>query len=74
VVVIDRGIAVNPRRSDLKDRLMAAGLPVADISGLREAADKAVGTPRPAQVGDNIVAVVEYRDGTLIAVVRQVAI
>ena len=74
VVVTDRGVAVNPRRSDLKIRLMAAGLPVTDISGLRRAADKAAGTPRPAEVGGKIVAVVEYRDGTLIDVVRQVAI
>ena len=29
--------------------------------------------PRPAEVGEKIVAVVEYRDGTLIDVVRQVA-
>jgi citrate lyase alpha subunit len=57
-----------------KGRLMAAGLPVRDISGLRKAADKAAGTPRPAEVGEKIVAVVEYRDGTLIDVVRQVAI
>ena len=53
---------------------MAAGLPVTDISGLRKAAEKAAGAPRPAEVGDKIVAVVEYRDGTLIDAVRQVAI
>jgi citrate lyase subunit alpha / citrate CoA-transferase len=74
VVVTDRGVAVNPRRSDLEGRLTAAGLPVTDISNLRKAADKAAGTPQPAQVGDKIVAVVEYRDGTIIDVVRQVAI
>ncbi len=74
MVVTNRGIAVNPRRSDLEGRLMAAGLPVTDISGLRKAADKATGTPRPAVVGDKVVAVVEYRDGTLMDVVRQVAI
>ena len=71
VVVTDHGVAVNPRRSDLKGRLTAAGLPVRKISSLKRAADKAAGTPRPAEVGDKIVAVVEYRDGTLIDVVRQ---
>lgn len=71
VVVTDHGIAVNPRRSDLKSRLTAAGLPVRDVSDLKREADKAAGTPRPAEVGDKIVAVVEYRDGTLIDVVRQ---
>ena len=71
VLVTDYGVAVNPRRSDLKDRLTAASLPVRDISELKKAADKAVGTPQPAEVSDRNVAVVEYRDGTLIDVVRQ---
>jgi citrate lyase subunit alpha / citrate CoA-transferase len=73
VVVTDRGVAVNPRRGVLEDSLTAAGLPVTDISGLRKAADKAAGTRRPAEIGEKIVAVVEYRDGTIIDVVRQAA-
>jgi citrate lyase subunit alpha/citrate CoA-transferase len=72
VVVTDHGVAVNPRRTDLKEPLKAADLPVRDISDLKKAADKAVGTPQPAGVSDRNVAVVEYRDGTLIDVVRQV--
>ena len=72
VVVTDHGVAVNPRRSDLKSLLTAAGLPVRDISDLRKTADKVVGTPRPAEVIDKNVAVLEYRDGTLIDVVRQI--
>ncbi len=73
MVVTDYGVAVNPRRSDLKARLVAAGLPVRDIADLKKAADEAVGEPQPAQVSDRNVAVVEYRDGTLIDVVRQLA-
>ncbi len=73
VVVTDHGVAVNARRTDLKEPLTAAGLPVRDVSDLKRAAGEAAGTPEPAQVGDKIVAVVEYRDGTLIDVVRQVA-
>ena len=73
-MVTDRGVAVNPRRGDLEDRLTAAYLPVSEISGSRETAEKAAGTRRLTAVGDNIVAVVEYRDGTIIDVVRQVAI
>jgi citrate lyase subunit alpha/citrate CoA-transferase len=45
-----------------------------DISSLKKAAEKAIGTPNPAEVGDKVVALVEYRDGTLIDVVRQMVI
>jgi len=72
VVVTDHGVAVNPRRSDLESRLMAAGLPVRDITELKSIADEAAGTQQQAEVGDKVVAVVEYRDGTTIDVVRQV--
>lgn len=74
VVVTDHGIAVNPQqRGDLEYLLKAAGLPVRNISDLKREAEKAAGTPPPAKVGEKVVAVVEYRDGTLIDVVRQVA-
>jgi citrate lyase subunit alpha/citrate CoA-transferase len=74
VVVTDYGVAVNPQRVDLEGRLKAAGLPMRDISSLKKAAEKAIGTPNPAEVGDKVVALVEYRDGTLIDVVRQMVI
>jgi citrate lyase subunit alpha/citrate CoA-transferase len=45
VVVTDRGVAVNPQRSDLEGPLKAAGLPVIDILDLNKEADEAVGTP-----------------------------
>jgi len=72
VLVTERGIAVNPRRTDLKETLLAAGLPVKDIRGLKELAEKIAGTPKQVKTGEKIVAVVEYRDGTIIDVVRQV--
>jgi len=72
VLVTERGIAVNPRRTDLKEKLLAAGLPVKDIRELKELAEKIAGTPKQVKTGEKIVAVVEYRDGTIIDVVRQV--
>ncbi len=71
-VVTEAGVAVNPRRADLAARLRDAGLPVVDIAELqRLAAAQAAG--RPAAAGDGrIVAVVEYRDGSVIDVVRAV--
>lgn len=69
VVVTEAGIAVNPRRAELRERLQAAGLPLRDIAELRRQA----GDPpalRPAGEG-RIVGVVEYRDGSVIDVLRQ---
>jgi citrate lyase subunit alpha/citrate CoA-transferase len=72
VVVTEAGIAVNPRRGDLVHRLQDAGLNVRAIDDLRQAAGSRSGTPAPRDDG-RIVAVVEYRDGTVIDVVRQLA-
>ncbi len=72
VLVTERGVAVNPRRTDLKEKFLAAGLPIKDIQELKQLAEKIAGAPKELKTGDNIVAVVEYRDGTIIDVVRQV--
>jgi citrate lyase subunit alpha/citrate CoA-transferase len=72
VLVTERGIAVNPRRADLKEKMLAAGLPVKDITELKALAEKIAGAPKSNKTLDKIVAVVEYRDGTIIDVVRQV--
>lgn len=72
VLVTERGVAVNPRRPELRDRLQQAGLPVMAIEDLKVLAEKIAGQPRPVEVGSKIVALVEYRDGTVIDVVRQV--
>ena len=72
VVVTDAGIAVNPRRGDLAQRLRDAGLAVSSIEALCEAAGARAAPSRPAGEERRIVAVVEYRDGSVIDVVRQV--
>lgn len=72
VLVTERGIAVNPQRTDLKERLICAGLPVKEIHELKSLAEKIAGVPDKLITGDRIVAVVEYRDGTIIDVIRQV--
>jgi citrate lyase subunit alpha/citrate CoA-transferase len=71
VLVTERGIAVNPRRQEIQEKLVAAGLPVKSITELKEIAEKMTGKPEPIEFTDKIVAVVEYRDGTVIDVVRQ---
>lgn len=72
ILVTERGVAVNPRRADLKEKCLAAGLPIKDIQELKELAERIAGVPKPIKTGEKIVAVVEYRDGTIIDVVRQV--
>ncbi len=72
VVVTDRGIAVNPLRKDLIEKLKAAKLPVFSIEELKDKAEKIVGKPEPIKYGEKIVGIVEYRDGTIIDVIREV--
>ncbi len=73
VLVTDGGIAVNPRRPELADRLRGAGLPLTTIDDLAaKAATLAPAPQRESRRDGRVVAVVEYRDGTVIDVVRAV--
>jgi citrate lyase subunit alpha/citrate CoA-transferase len=72
VLVTDHGVAVNPRRPEVLERLKAARLPVYPIEELKKKAEKVTGTPEPLQFGKKIVALVEYRDGTIIDVIREI--
>ena len=72
VVVTDYGIAVNPARQDLIQWLDEAGIKHVSIQWLQEKAYSLVGTPDDLQWEDNVVAVLEARDGTILDVVRQI--
>ncbi|HML88287.1 MAG TPA: citrate lyase subunit alpha [Methylomusa anaerophila] len=72
VLVTERGVAVNPRRTDLKEKLAAAGLPLRDAIELKALAEKIAGVPNKIATDERIIAVIEYRDGTIIDVVRKV--
>jgi citrate lyase subunit alpha / citrate CoA-transferase len=71
-IVTERGIAVNDRHPELKEELLRRKLPVKDIRALQEEIYRITGTPRPLEFDDEVVALVEYRDGTIIDVVRRV--
>ena len=73
VIVTERGIAVNPRREGLSELLRAARLPVVEIKALQEQVCGITGKPKELEFGDEIVALIEYRDGTIIDTVRRVA-
>ena len=71
-VATEAGVAVNPRRPDLRDRLASADVPVVPIEELRREAERQCGGEAPRAEGGKVVALVEYRDGTVIDVVREV--
>ena len=70
-VVTDQGIAVNPKNVELKERLKKAGLDIVDIEHLYERAIALCGEPKEIEYTDKPVAVIRYRDGSIIDVVRQ---
>lgn len=72
VVVTDVGIAVNPKRTDLIERFKAAGLKLCSIEELKEKAYNIVGVPDKIEYEDEVVGIIEYRDGSIIDVVRKV--
>lgn len=72
VVVTERGIAVNDNLPELKAELIRRRAPVKDIRALRDEIYSVTGVPRPLEFEDKIVGLVEYRDGSIIDVIRQV--
>lgn len=73
VVVTERGIAINPRRTDLIDAVKGAGLPLRPIEEIKREVDRFCGgVPAPPKLGEKIVAAIKWVDGTVIDCVRQV--
>ncbi|MGD9897806.1 MAG: citrate lyase subunit alpha [Calditrichaceae bacterium] len=73
-IVTDHGIAINPNRKDLLDRLKKSDLPIVSIEELHEKAIGFTGKQEKPKTKDNIVAVIEWRDGTVIDSVRELDI
>ena len=63
---------VNPLRPDLIACLDQAGIPHVPIETLKEKAYSLVGRPEDLQWEDQVVAVLEARDGTILDVVRKI--
>ena len=72
MLVTQRGVAVNPRRAELAERLKAAGLPIVDIHELKEIAERITGAPAPVPSGDQVVARVIHRDGNVIDAIHNI--
>lgn len=69
--VTERGIAVNPLRPDLLEILSQTSLPLVTMEALHEMVTKLVGKPKEIAFEDRVVAIIEYRDGTVIDTIRQ---
>jgi len=72
VIVTERGVCVNPAKPELAEELKKAGLNVVCIKDLRDEVFEMTGVPAQKQLGDKIVCLVEYRDGTIIDVIYNV--
>jgi len=72
VIVTERGIAINPLRKDLIEKLNDSKLPIKTIYELKEEAERICGKPSKPKLSDKIVAAIKWVDGTVIDVVRKV--
>ncbi|MET0012692.1 MAG: citrate lyase subunit alpha [Sedimenticola sp.] len=72
-VVTERGIALNEKYRHIAPEIRRRGIPVKSIDELRDEVYSLTGVPRPIEFTDNIVGLVEYRDGSITDVIRQVA-
>ena len=66
VLVTERGIAINPKRTDLLEKLKNSKLPIFTIEELYNLSHKITGTPKKLELSKEVIGVVEYRDGTVI--------
>jgi citrate lyase subunit alpha/citrate CoA-transferase len=66
-IVTERGIAINPRRSDLLERLKGSDLPIREIRDIqREVEQICGGKPKPPRRAGRVVAAVKWVDGTVL--------
>ena len=79
VIVTERGIAINPARKDLIEKVNEYNsegnnfkIPLKSIKELKEEAEKICGKPAKPKLGNKIVAAIKWVDGTVIDVARNV--
>ena len=66
VLVTERGIAINPKRVDLLEKVKNSKLNIMPISELLKIAYSYTGIPEKQAKGTEVVGIVEYRDGSII--------
>lgn len=74
IIVTEAGIAINPKHKmyrEIKEDLELNNIDVVSIEYLQKLAEEMVGIPKKIETTDKIVCIVEYRDGTVIDVIRE---
>ena len=66
ILVTERGIAINPLRQDLLEKLKNSKLKILTIQELLKTCYKITGIPANLQRVQEVIGLVEYRDGTII--------
>jgi citrate lyase subunit alpha/citrate CoA-transferase len=73
IIVTERGIAINPKRTDLLKALSGTKLPLRTIKELKDEAEKICGgAPAKPEFRDKMIAAIKWVDGTVIDCVKQV--
>ncbi len=73
VIVTERGIAINPKRTDLLEAVKNSGLPIKTIQEIYDEVESICGKPaKPKLNKDKVVAVIKWVDGTIIDSVYQI--
>jgi citrate lyase subunit alpha/citrate CoA-transferase len=72
VVICERGVAINPRRTDLLEAVRGSALPIRHIEEIKNEVETFTGKPQKAAVSDEPVAVIKWVDGSVIDTVWKV--
>ncbi|NOZ61977.1 MAG: citrate lyase subunit alpha [Calditrichaeota bacterium] len=72
VIVTERGIAINPKRQDLIEATKNSSLPIRSIEEIKAEVEEIIGgKPQKPKLGDKVVAVVKWVDGTILDSIYQ---
>ena len=74
-VITEAGIALNPKHknyNELKEDLEKTSLKLVTIEELQQLAESMTGVPKPIETTDRVACIVEYRDGSVIDVIREI--
>jgi citrate lyase subunit alpha/citrate CoA-transferase len=72
IFITERGIAINPKRKDLLEKLKNSKINIFSMEELLEKTHSMTGVPAKIKKDDRIIGHIEYRDGTVIDVLRRV--
>jgi len=72
-IVTDQGIAINPKRTDLLEKLEGKSeVNLVSIESLKQMADDQTGGPPELDLGDEIIGITKWRNGELLDVIYRV--